>query len=235
MTNRHRPEAFDFFKHNQFEQQKPSHAHAHLQNRDYHALAHNRHTKSAHDSADLVHHNKLPHVDLVHGGSPKAHPATKADKTHDRPGSPAHPEKLDNGMIQFGNLKGAAVDTDGAGAHRHKEDRTRQSRTSFTQDGKSLDTDHDAFVALPESVMKDHGIHLGDKGVLVRSDTGQKTNVIFGDVSSGKQWKQGQPEASVAALKSLGFDVNGARGVDKSVNFQLLMAPGSKNKDLPTV
>ncbi|MFX6823235.1 hypothetical protein ABTH33_20010, partial [Acinetobacter baumannii] len=77
-------------------------------------------------------------------------------------------------MVKFGQLRGAAVDTDGSSAHLHKEDRTRQSQTSLKIDGKSLNSDKDNYVALPKDVAKQHGIELGDKGYLVRSDTGQK-------------------------------------------------------------
>jgi hypothetical protein len=83
--------------------------------------------------------------------------------------------------------------------------------------------------------MRKKGIQLGDHGYLERADTGEKVPVVFGDVSSGKEWKhgKGQPEASVAALQALGFNnVNGARGVDKSVAFNLTMAPNSRHSEV---
>jgi hypothetical protein len=153
----------------------------------------------------------------------------QADKSTAQPSA----DRSEAGVVKFTGLHGAAVDTDGAGAKNHREDRTRQNRTSLTDGhGHSLDTDRDNFVALPKDEMKKKGIKLGDHGYLERADTGEKVPVVFGDVSSGKQWNhgKGQPEASVAALKALGFNnVNGQRGVDKSVAFNLTIAPNSRN------
>jgi hypothetical protein len=228
-------------------------ANSFFSNHDYQHLSHHLNSKSRHDSHDEVHKGHLPHLDLTgdhhHHHQPAAahhradnslahnHPAgatepAKADRA-DKISPASRSETKDNGMVKFTGLHGAAVDTDGAGAKRHKEDRTRQNRTSLTDgQGHSLDTDKDNFVALPKSEMKAHGIKLGDHGYLERADTGEKVPVVFGDVSSGKQWHhgKGQPEASVAALKALGFNnVNGARGVDKSVSFNLSMAPNSRS------
>jgi hypothetical protein len=175
----------------------------------------------------MVKTGHLPGVEIFdqHPDKPK-HPGK-----HDSAAPTSHGEKLADGTVKFGSLKGAAVDTDGSGAHRHQEDSHRRSHTSYQPGGKSLDTDKDSYVALPKSVMKEHGIQLGDKGFLVRSDNGQKVPVVFGDYSGEKKWRQGQPEASVAALKGLGFNnVSGANGIERNVNFELIMAPGSRDR-----
>lgn len=125
------------------------------------------------------------------------------------------------------SFKGCQVDTDGAGAGNHPEDRTRQYETSLKlSDGRSLNSDTDNFFVLPPEVAKAYGIKKGDLGWLVDKDTQKAVPVVFGD--SGPRGKLG--EASVHALKSLGFDhVNGANGVDKSHNFQVVFVPGSGN------
>jgi hypothetical protein len=139
--------------------------------------------------------------------------------------------ELSNGMISFSNLRGCRVDTDGSGAWRHTEDPCRQSQTSMKVNGRSLDTDRDSFVALPPSVREQYGIKVGDKGFLIRQDTQQAVPVVFGDVSPEKHWNRGEPEASCAALRGLGFnDVSGVNGVDKNVKFQLVLEPDSKHK-----
>ncbi len=222
----HLPEFFEKPHHAPAERAHHNH---HVQNHDFHNVGHHRREQSAHDSHKMSKEGKLPSLDITgHDHQSDSGKQAKHDKAQTR----SHGEKLDNGMVKFSGLHGAAVDTDGAGAKNHKEDRTRQHHTSLRDErGNSLDTDKDKFVALPKSVMKEHGIKLGDHGFLERADTGEKVPVVFGDVSSGKQWKNGtgQPEASVAALKALGFNnVNGARGVDKSVAFNLTMDPGSK-------
>lgn len=138
---------------------------------------------------------------------------------------------LANGMISFCDLRGCRVDTDGSGAWRHTEDPYRQSQTSMKLNGRYLDTDKDCFVALPPSVRERYGIEVGDRGFLIRSDTQQAVPVVFGDVSPEKHWARGEPEASCAALRALGFnDVSGVNGVDKDVRFQLVMEPDSKHK-----
>ncbi len=138
---------------------------------------------------------------------------------------------LSNGMISFANLRGCRVDTDGSGAWRHTEDSSRQSQTSLKINGRSLDTDKDNFVALPSSVREKYGIHVGDKGFLIRQDTQQAVPVVFGDVSPERHWNRGEPEASCAALRSLGFEnVSGANGVDKDYKFQLVVEPDSRHK-----
>ena len=121
------------------------------------------------------------------------------------------------------NFNGCQVDTDGIGAHRHKEDPCRQSHTSLRlSDGTSLDTDRDNFFVLPPSIAHAYNIHEGDLGWLVNKH-GQAVPVVFGD--SGPKGKLG--EASIAALKSLGYDyVNGAVGVDKDP-FKVVFVPGS--------
>jgi len=127
-----------------------------------------------------------------------------------------------DGSVRIG-FKGCQVDTDGRGAWRHPEDRTRQAHTSLKlSDGRSLDTDKDNFFVLPPSVARAYGIHKGDLGWLVQKGTGNAVPVVFGD--SGPEGKLG--EASVAALKSLGYDVNGKRGVTGD-NFEIVFAPGS--------
>ena len=222
----HQPESFDRFFHQPTE--RPQHQNHPVHHSDYHHVGHHRKAQSQHDSHNMAHNGQLPKMDIV--GHDTGHGKPSADKPS--PATPTRPEKQADGTVKFSGLHGASVDTDGSGAKNHREDRSRQSRTSLTDEhGRSLDTDHDKFVALPKSVMKEHGIKLGDHGFLERADTGEKVPVVFGDVSSGKQWKngQGQPEASVAALKALGFnDVNGNRGVDKSVQFNLTMDPGSR-------
>jgi hypothetical protein len=146
-------------------------------------------------------------------------------------GQGPHGEMLSNGMISFANLKGCRVDTDGSGAWRHTEDPCRQSETSLKINGRYLDTDKDCFVALPPSVRHRFGIEVGDKGFMIRQDTQQAVPVIFGDVSPEKHWNRGEPEASCATLRALGFnDVSGVNGVDKDVKFQLVMEPDSKHK-----
>jgi len=138
---------------------------------------------------------------------------------------------LSNGMVSFANLRGCRVDTDGSGSWRHPEDGCRQSQTSLKVNGRSLDTDKDCFVALPPSVREKYGIQVGDKGFLIRQDTQQAVPVVFGDVSPERHWNRGEPEASCAALRGLGFDnISGANGVDKDVKFQLVMEPDSKHK-----
>lgn len=121
-------------------------------------------------------------------------------------------------------FSGCQVDTDGAGAHRHPEDATRQSQTSLRlSNGQSLDTDRDNFFVLPPSVAKAYGIHKGDLGWLVQEKTGKAVPVVFGD--AGPEGKLG--EASVHALQSLGFNVNGRSGVDRSEQFKVVFVPGS--------
>ncbi len=138
---------------------------------------------------------------------------------------------LENGMISFSNLRGCRVDTDGSGAWRHTEDPCRQSQTSMKINGRYLDTDKDCFVALPPSVRERYGIEVGDRGFMIRSDTQQAVPVVFGDVSPERHWSRGEPEASCATLRALGFDhVSGANGVDKDVRFQLVMEPNSHHK-----
>lgn len=130
--------------------------------------------------------------------------------------------KRGDGSVSI-KFRGCQVDTDGAGAHRHTEDRTRQSRTSLKMsDNTYLDTDKDNFFVLPPSVAKAYGIKLGDLGWLVQSSTGKAVPVVFGD--SGPEGKLG--EASVKALNSLGYDVNGARGVSGD-EFEVVFVPGS--------
>ncbi|CAN5297496.1 hypothetical protein BH10CYA1_BH10CYA1_28970 [soil metagenome] len=125
------------------------------------------------------------------------------------------------------SFKGCQVDTDGAGAGNHPEDRTRQYQTSLRlSNGQSLNSDTDNFFVLPPEVAKAYGIKKGDLGWLVDKDTQKAVPVVFGD--SGPSGKLG--EASVHALKSLGFEnVNGANGVDKNHNFQVVFVPGSGN------
>jgi hypothetical protein len=121
-------------------------------------------------------------------------------------------------------FNGCQVDTDGSGAHRHPEDATRQSQTSLRlSNGQSLDTDRDNFFVLPPSVAKAYGIHKGDLGWLVQEKTGKAVPIVFGD--SGPEGKLG--EASVHALNSLGYNVNGRSGVDKSEQFKVVFVPGS--------
>lgn len=121
------------------------------------------------------------------------------------------------------NFKGCQVDTDGSGAYRHGEDRTRQSNTSLhLSNGTSLDTDRDSYFVLPPSVAHAYGIHKGDLGWLVQKRTGKAVPVVFGD--SGPEGKLG--EASIAALKPFGYNVDGAHGVDND-NFQVVFFPGS--------
>lgn len=92
-------------------------------------------------------------------------------------------------------------------------------------DGSSLDTDKDNFFVLPKSVAHAYGIKQGDLGWLVQKDTGKAVPVVFGDV--GPEGKLG--EASVKALKDLGYkNVNGARGVSGD-KFQIVFVPGSGN------
>lgn len=125
------------------------------------------------------------------------------------------------------SFRGCQVDTDGSGAYRHTEDATRQGQTSLRlSDGTSLDTDKHNFFVLPPSVAHAYGIKLGDLGWLVQKQSGNAVPVVFGD--SGPEGKLG--EASVAALKSLGYDnVSGANGVDKSEEFEIVFVPGSGN------
>jgi anaerobic selenocysteine-containing dehydrogenase len=128
-----------------------------------------------------------------------------------------------DGSVEL-NFRGCAVDTDGRGAYRHPEDRTRQSHTSLRlSNGQSLDTDKENFFVLPPSVAKAFGIREGDLGWLVQDRTGKAVPVVFGD--SGPENKLG--EASVHALKSLGFDVNGRCGVEKSEGFRVVFMPHS--------
>lgn len=136
-----------------------------------------------------------------------------------------HGVKHADGSVALG-FKGCQVDTDGSGAYRHTEDRTRQNHTSLKlSDGKSLDTDKDSFFVLPPSVAKAYGIKKGDLGWLVQKDTGKAVPVVFGDV--GPEGKLG--EASVKALKDLGYtNVNGARGVSGD-RFEVVFVPGSGN------
>lgn len=252
-----RPEFTEYFHqrhaHERFDAQL---AHSFFSNHDFQHPNHHIQNKARHDSHAEVQRGHLPRLDLTdehhHGKHPSVHHRADGSVGHEHAAKDADPARIGrtdkveksaastngnetnySGMVKFTGLHGAAVDTDGAGAKRHTEDHTRQNRTSLTDgNGHSLDTDKDKFVALPKSEMKVHGIKLGDQGYLERADTGEKVPVVFGDVSSGKQWKhgKGQPEASVAALKALGFDkVNGAKGVDKSVTFNLSMAPNSRN------
>lgn len=125
------------------------------------------------------------------------------------------------------SFRGCQVDTDGSGAYRHREDATRQGQTSLRlSDGTSLDTDKHNFFVLPPSVAHAYGIKLGDLGWLVQKQSGNAVPVVFGD--SGPEGKLG--EASVAALKSLGYDnVSGANGVEKSEEFEIVFVPGSGN------
>jgi len=133
-----------------------------------------------------------------------------------------------HGMIRFAGLQGCRVDTDGSGAWRHPEDQYRRGKTDLTINGRYLDTDKDKYVALPPSLMAQYGLQVGDKGYLVRSDTGKAVPVVFGDRSPEKHWRKGEPEASLAALRALGFrSIAGNSGVDKNVPFELIMAPGS--------
>ena len=121
-------------------------------------------------------------------------------------------------------FNGCQVDTDGSGAHNHPEDPTRQSQTSLRlSNGQSLDTDRDNFFVLPPSVARAYGIKKGDLGWLVQEKTGKAVPVVFGD--AGPEGKLG--EASVHALQSLGFNVNGRSGVDKSEQFKVVFVPGS--------
>lgn len=121
------------------------------------------------------------------------------------------------------NFRGCQVDTDGSGAYRHTEDRCRQSNTSLhLSNGRALDTDRDSFFVLPPSVAHAYGIHKGDLGWLVQKRTGKAVPVVFGD--SGPEGKLG--EASIAALKPFGYNVDGAHGVDND-NFQVVFFPGS--------
>ncbi|MBS1994291.1 MAG: hypothetical protein JSS83_27455 [Cyanobacteria bacterium SZAS LIN-3] len=130
--------------------------------------------------------------------------------------------KNPDGSVTIG-FKGCQVDTDGRGAWRHPEDSTRQSATSLKlSDGRSLDTDKDNFFVLPPSVARAYGIHKGDLGWLVQKGSGNAVPVVFGD--SGPEGKLG--EASVAALKALGYDVNGRKGVSGD-RFEIVFAPGS--------
>jgi hypothetical protein len=209
------------------------HQHIHPSHSDFqHHHQSHRHIQQSHEK-HLVDKGQLPDFHLTHNGDVQA--------SNNKPGATAEGTKpaAENsaaGEVKFSNLRGAAVDTDGSGAHRHTEDRSRQNQTSLRDgNGKSLDTDKDNFVALPKKEMQRMGIHLGDHGYLQRQDTGEKVPVVFGDASSGKEWKHGngQTEASVAALKGLGFNnVDGRHGVDKNVQFNLIMQPGSRDKGL---
>jgi len=119
---------------------------------------------------------------------------------------------------------GCQVDTDGSGAYRHTEDSCRQNQTSLKRsDHTSLDTDRDNFFVLPPSVAKAYGIKKGDLGWLVQESTGKAVPVVLGDF--GPEGKLG--EASVAALKSLGYsNVNGRNGVSGD-GFKIVFVPGS--------
>jgi hypothetical protein len=123
-------------------------------------------------------------------------------------------------------FKGCQVDTDGSGAFRHTEDKYRQNQTSLKRsDHTSLDTDRDNFFVLPPSVAKAYGIKKGDLGWLVQESTGKAVPVVLGDF--GPEGKLG--EASVAALKSLGYNnVNGRNGVSGD-GFKIVFVPGSGN------
>ena len=131
-----------------------------------------------------------------------------------------------DGSVTIG-FSGCAVDTDGLGASRHGEDIHRRSCTSLTRaDGRYLDTDKDNFVVLAPSVAAAYGIHIGDLGWLVRKDNGQAVPVVFGD--TGHEGRR-SAEASIAALKELGFsDVNGNNGVTGG-RFEIVLSPGSGN------
>lgn len=131
-----------------------------------------------------------------------------------------------DGSVRIG-FTGCAVDTDGRGASRHAEDGHRRSVTSLTRsDGRYLDTDKDNFVVLSPSVAAAYGINIGDLGWLVRKDTGAAVPVVFGD--TGHEGRK-SAEASVAALKALGYkDVDGNNGVTGG-GFEIVLAPGSGN------
>ncbi len=141
------------------------------------------------------------------------------------------PRKLDSGVSKTPTVPsgygftGCEVDTDGHGASRHGEDGHRKSITSLQRsDGRYLDTDKDNFVVLSPSVAAAYGIHIGDLGWLVRKDTGAAVPVVFGD--TGHEGRR-TAEASVAALKGLGFaHVNGNNGVTGG-GFEIVLAPGS--------
>ena len=79
---------------------------------------------------------------------------------------------------------------------------------------------------LSPSVAAAYGIHIGDLGWLVRKDNGQAVPVVFGD--TGHEGRR-SAEASIAALKALGFsDVNGNNGVTGG-RFEIVLSPGSGN------
>ncbi|HEY9680827.1 MAG TPA: hypothetical protein V6C86_04525 [Oculatellaceae cyanobacterium] len=226
---RHFTERHDFREHQHIQ---PSHHEF-----QHHHSQHNQRRHHEQNEKHLVDKGTLPDLQLTHNGDAKpGQPAAKAENQPDLKAEGSKETPSNNGEVRFTGMHGAAVDTDGSGAHRHKEDRTRQNRTSLKDaDGKSLDTDKDNFVALPKKEMERLGIKLGDHGYLQRQDTGEKVPVVFGDSSSGKQWKHGngQPEASVAALKGLGFNnVDGRHGVDGNIQFNLIMQPGSRDKGL---
>jgi hypothetical protein len=129
---------------------------------------------------------------------------------------------------------GSAVNTDGAGAKRHKEDKYRQDCTKVMRsDGTYLDTDKDNYVALSKGEMRALGVKESDRGFIVdmsktipgHPDQHPYVPVVIGDVRNRKSFA----ELSVHALKGLGYQhVNGNNGVDGN-RFRLVLYPHSGN------
>ncbi len=164
----------------------------------------------------------------VHGGSDRSL-AWSGNPGHGRAGSDGRggtAVRNPDGSVSI-SFTGCATDTDGRGASRHAEDSHRKSGTALSRsDGQYLDTDKDSYIVLSQSVAEKFGIHKGDLGRLIRKDTGQSVPVVFGDV--GHEGRR-TAEASLAALRRLGFSgVDGNNGISGG-QFEIVMTPGSGN------
>lgn len=134
--------------------------------------------------------------------------------------------KNSDGSVSI-SFTGCATDTDGRGASRHREDSHRKPHTALSRsDGQSLDTDKDSYIVLSPSVAAKFGIHKGDLGRLICKDTGRSVPVVFGDV--GHEGRT-SAEASLAALRRLGFSgIDGNNGISGG-QFEIVITPGSGN------
>ncbi len=130
-------------------------------------------------------------------------------------------QKTERGSVTWS--AGLQIDTDGA---RGAGDRTHQSTTSLTVQGRSADASVTPYVALPPSVAKAAGLQLGD---LVKvTYKGTSAWAIFAD-SSDDRGSRKLGEGSPALHSALGHPLRSLNdGLDDVVSFEAF--PGSAAK-----